>query len=53
MKKYHLAIEYQNNDFTPLGRSSFSDNNNLIKRCELFRSDIMLYTRIWNSLSKR
>lgn len=52
-KKNYLPIDYQSNDCMRLGRFRLSDNDNLIKQCELFRSDIVLYPRIWSLLSKR
>lgn len=48
-----LQIENQSNDFMHLGRFGLSDNYNLIKQCKLFKSDILLYTWIWDLLSKR
>ena len=58
-KKNHLPLDCQGNDFMRLGRFVLWGNSQLIKQCEVLRSDIVLYNWIHNrynqirSLSRR
>lgn len=52
-RKNNLPIDCQVNNCMCLGRFDLSSGNNIIKQCELFRSDILLYAWVWNFLSKR
>ena len=52
-KKNYLPLDCKNNNCMKLGRYVLSGSDDILKQCELFRSDILLYTRLWNSLSKR
>jgi len=49
-RKNYLPIDYQVTNCMCLGRFDLSGSNNIIKQCELFRSDILLYAQIWNLL---
>ena len=47
-KKNYLPLETKNDDYMKLGRFSLFDNFEIENQCQLFRSDIVLYNRIWN-----
>ena len=51
-RKNKLPINQQDNNSMRLGRFDISCSNNIIKQCELFRSDILLYAWVWYLLSK-
>lgn len=52
-RKNNLPIDCRVNNCMHLGRFVLSSGNNIIKQCELFRSDIVLYSWVWNFLSKK
>jgi len=52
-RKNSLPIDCKVNNCMRLGRFDLSSGNNIIKQCELFRSDILLCAWVWNFLSKR
>lgn len=45
-KKNYLPIDFQGNGSMHLGRFVLGGNNDLIKQCEMFRSDIVLYDTV-------
>ena len=52
-RKNHLPIDCQVTNCMCLGRFDISGSDNIIKQCELFRLDNLLYAKIWNSLKSR
>ncbi len=52
-RKNKLPIDYQNNNYMKLGRFDLSGNNNIINQSKMFRSDILLYTKVLSLLNKK
>ena len=50
-KKNYLPLELKSMGFLRLGRFIISGNKDITKQCRLFRSDILLYTRICRLLN--
>jgi len=49
-RKNYLPIDYKVTNCMCLGRFDLSGSNDILKDCELFRSDILLCAHIWNLL---
>jgi len=52
-KKNYLPIDSRGNGFMHLARFDFGGESEPLKLCEIFRSDFIVYTSIWNFLNKR
>jgi len=52
-KKNLLPLNKNSKNLMHLGRFVLSGEQNIIKQCNLFRSDILLYAHIWNLLRKK
>jgi len=52
-KKNYLPINYQDDDCMRLGRFYFEGRGELIKQCDLFRTDFGFYNRILNLLQRK
>ena len=50
--KNNLPFDNQKNKLMHLSRFDLSGSKDIIKQCELFRSDILFYSRIWNILKQ-
>ena len=52
-KKNYLPIDSQTDGYMRLGRFDLGGSTEPLQLCEMFRSDIIFYKRIWNFLNKR
>jgi peptidoglycan/xylan/chitin deacetylase (PgdA/CDA1 family) len=50
-KKNYLPIDLKSTDCMSLGRFDLSGNSDILKHCEMYRSDTTLYSKIWNLLN--
>lgn len=52
-KNYLPIICKKNTNCMQLGRFDILENDDIIKQCELYRSDLLLFARIWNLFKRK